>query len=160
MQWNFLLLLRFLQTEILDVCKQFLLNLFLLKLRQTWVAKFCYSLQSLLNLLFLLYLLFFLYISDSSFNFFLPKLPKQFATKFLRQYSTLAVFNQSIPAATSPGWPPGISIFFWPWMANTRGWGLLRCRIPRGGGERRGQMPRLRQHCNIFHWSHSRIMPF
>ena len=36
-----------------------LLNLFFLKLRQKFVAKFCYSLQSLMNLLFLLYLLYF-----------------------------------------------------------------------------------------------------
>ena len=139
---------------------------FLLKLRQTWVAKFCYSLQSSLNLLFLLYLLFFLYISDSSFNFFLPKLAKQFATKFLRKYSILAdIMHQSIPAATSPSpppcWPPSISFFcfFLPWMANTRGWGLLRCQIPRGRDEKRVQMPRLHQNCNIFHWSYSRIMP-
>ena len=32
--------------------------------------------------------------------------------------------------------------FFLPWMANSRGWGLLSCQIPRGGDEKRGQMPR------------------
>ena len=45
-------------------------------------------------ILVLLYLLFFLYISDGSFNFFLPKLPKQFAIKFLRQYSILDVSRE------------------------------------------------------------------
>ena len=29
-----------------------------------------------------------------------------------------------------------------PWMANSRGWGLLSCQIPRGGDKNRGQMPR------------------
>ena len=32
--------------------------------------------------------------------------------------------------------------FFWPWMANFRGWGLLSCQIPRGEDEKRGEMPR------------------
>ena len=46
-----------------------------------------------------------------------------------------------------PGWPLGIDTrafeFFLPWMENSRGWwGLLRCQIPRGGNEKRGQMPR------------------
>ena len=45
------------------------------------------------------------------------------------------------PPPPHPGSPP--------WMANSRGWGLLSCQIPRGGDEKRG--PVLRQHCNIFH---------
>ena len=52
--------------------------------------------------------------------------------------------HQSIPAAPSP--PPRADpralAFFWPWMANSRGWGLLSCQTPRGGDEKRGQMPR------------------
>ena len=32
--------------------------------------------------------------------------------------------------------------FFLPWMANSRGWGLLSCQIPRGRDEKRGQTPR------------------
>ena len=32
--------------------------------------------------------------------------------------------------------------FFLPWMANSRGWELLSWQIPRGGDEKRGQMPR------------------
>ena len=44
----------------------------------------------------------------------------------------------------------------------------LRWQIPRGGDswavktgtKKEGKCPVLRQHCNIFHWSHSRIVPF
>ena len=57
------------------------------------------------------------------------------------------LMHQSIPATPNPpppppppGWPPGISIFL-PWMANSRRWGLLSCQIPRGGDEKRGQIP-------------------
>ena len=32
--------------------------------------------------------------------------------------------------------------FFLPWMANSWGWGLLSWQIPRGGEEKRVQMPR------------------
>ena len=59
-----------------------------------------------------------------------------------------------------PGWPPGISTFL-PWMANSRGWGLLSCQIPRGGDEKRGPMPRppsTLQHFSL--WSHSQVVPF
>ena len=69
-------------------------SLFFLKVRQTFEAKFCYSLESLLNLLFQLHLLFVLYISDSSFHFFLPKLPKEFATKIWRQCSILNISGE------------------------------------------------------------------
>ena len=52
--------------------------------------------------------------------------------------------HQSIPATPSP--PPRADpralAFFLPWMANSRGRGLLSCQIPRGGDEKRGQMPR------------------
>ena len=37
---------------------------------------------------------------------------------------------------------PRALAFFWPWMANFRGWGLLSCQIPRGWDEKRGEMPR------------------
>ena len=51
--------------------------------------------------------------------------------------------HQSIPAAPSPptrGWPP--KSMFLPWMANSRGRGLLSCcQIPRDGNEKRGQLP-------------------
>ena len=47
--------------------------------------------------------------------------------------------HQSIP--TAPITPRSLAFFFLPWMANSRGWGLLSCQIPRGGDEKRGQMP-------------------
>ena len=51
---------------------------------------------------------------------------------------------QSTPAAPSPRprADPRALAFFFPRMANSRGWGLLSCQIPRGGDEKRGQMPR------------------
>ena len=56
--------------------------------------------------------------------------------------------HQSIPPAPSPRpLPPPraeplVLAFFFPWMANSRGWGLLSRQIPRGGIEKRGQQPR------------------
>ena len=56
--------------------------------------------------------------------------------------------HQSIPPALSPPPPPTpqadprVLAFILPWMANSRGWGLLSCKIPRGGDEKREQMPR------------------
>ena len=46
----------------------------------------------------------------------------------------------SSPAPPSQAYPRALAIFL-PWMANSRGWGLLGCQIPRGGDEKRGQMP-------------------
>ena len=45
--------------------------------------------------------------------------------------------HQSIPAATRPP-PPRADPRA---VANSRGWGLLSCQMPRGGDEKRGQMP-------------------
>ena len=66
--------------------------------------------------------------------------------------------HQSILAAPSPTPAPPLQAypralaFFWPWMANSREWGLLSSQIPRGGDEKRGQMPRPPPPgCNIFH---------
>ena len=55
--------------------------------------------------------------------------------------------HQSIPAAPRPPPPPLATPadprkFILPWMTNSHGWGLLSCQIPRGGDEKRGQMPR------------------
>ena len=70
--------------------------------------------------------------------------------------------HQSIPATPSP--PPRADpralAFFFPWMANSRGRGLLSCQIPRGGDEKRGQMPRPPSTLQHFSLSHSRIVPF
>ena len=66
------------------------------------------------------------------------------------------------PAPSSPSTPgltSGISIFL-PWMANSRGWGLLSCQIPRGADEKRGQMPRppsTMQHFSVIAQSSSAI---
>ena len=55
----------------------------------------------------------------------------------------LKLMHQSIPLAPPPPPPSGISCFFFlPWMANSRGWGLFSCQIPRGGDKKREQMPR------------------
>ena len=62
--------------------------------------------------------------------------------KLLRSQSLQSAFmHQSIPAA--PSLPPRADLgHTLPWIANSRGWGLLSCQIPRGGDEKRGQMPR------------------
>ena len=52
--------------------------------------------------------------------------------------------HQSIPPAPSPlprADPRALALFL-PWMANSRVWELLSCQIPRGGDEKRGQIPR------------------
>ena len=51
--------------------------------------------------------------------------------------------------------------FVLPWMANSRGWGLLSCQISRGGDEKRGQMPRppsTLQHFSLIAQSNSAIL--
>ena len=64
-------------------------------------------------------------------------------TAFGQNVILVKIMDQSIPAATSPPrGDPRTSAFFLPWMANSRGWRLLSCQIPRGGDEKRGQMPR------------------
>ena len=62
-------------------------------------------------------------------------------------FSVVGEMHQSIPPAPSPPplpprADPGELAFFLPWMANSRGWGLLSWQIPRGGDKKRGQMPR------------------
>ena len=73
--------------------------------------------------------------------------------------------HQSIPAAPSPPplWadPRTLAFFFLPWMANSRGWGLLSCQIPRGGDEKRGQMPRppsTLQHFSLIEQSNNVVL--
>ena len=74
------------------------------------------------------------------------------------------LMHQQIPAAPSPpprADPRGLAFFFLPWMANPRGWGLLSCQIPRGGDEKRGQMPRppsTLQHFSLIEQSSSAIL--
>ena len=61
------------------------------------------------------------------------------------------LMHQSIPPAH----------FFWPWMANSRGWGLLSFQIPRGRDEKKGQMPRppsTLQHFSLIAQSNSAVL--
>ena len=55
---------------------------------------------------------------------------------------------------------PRALAFFLPWMANSRGWGLLSVKSPGVGTQKEGKFPVHRQHCNIFHWPHSRVVAF
>ena len=70
--------------------------------------------------------------------------------------------HQSIPPAPRPPRAdPRELAFFLPWMANSRGWGLLSWQIPRGGDERRGQMhrpPSTVQHFLLIAQSNSAIL--
>ena len=83
-------------------------------------------------------------------------------TAFGQNVILVKIMDQSIPAATSPPRAdPQASAFFLPWMANSRGWGLLSCQIPRGGDEKRGQMPRppsTLQHFSLIAQSSSAIL--
>ena len=71
------------------------------------------------------------------------------------------VMHQSIPLAPSPPpptrWPPGSGIFFaldGKFLGVRTLWAV---KSPGVGTKKEGKWPVLRQHCNIFHWSHSRI---
>ena len=72
--------------------------------------------------------------------------------------------HQSIPPALSlPPFraDPRALALFWPWMANSRGWGLLSRQIARGGDEKREQMPRFPstlQHFSLIAQSNSFIL--
>ena len=61
--------------------------------------------------------------------------------------NALVNFTGAQPAPLPPGWPPGISIFF-----------ALDGKFPEVGTKKEGKCPLLRQHWNIFHWSHSQIV--
>ena len=75
--------------------------------------------------------------------------------------------HQSIQNAPSPprAYPRALA-FFLPWMANSRLWGLLSCQGPRGGDEKRGQMPRppsTLQHFSLIaqcHFKHFKVRFF
>ena len=78
--------------------------------------------------------------------------------------------HQSILAAPSPpplrpltradpGWSPGISIFF-ALDAKNVGGDFEAVKSPGAGTKKEGKCPVLRQRCNIFHWSNSRVVPF
>ena len=93
-------------------------------------------------------------LSFLSSSFLTHKVPKR----------GLVVMHQSIPPAPSLTLPPAdprALAPFLPWMANSRGWGLLSCQIPRGGDEKRGQMPHSpspMQHFSLIAQSNSVIL--
>jgi len=60
---------------------------------------------------------------------------------FMHQSIPAAPSTPSPPAPPTPRAEPRALTFFLPWMANFQGWRLLSCQIPRGGDEKRGQMP-------------------
>ena len=71
-----------------------------------------------------------------------------------------APVNSSLRPAPPRTDPRALAIFL-PWMANSRGWGLLSCQIPRGGDEKRGQMlrsPSTLQHFSLIAQSNSAIL--
>ena len=57
----------------------------------------------------------------------------------------------------NPGWSLGISIFF-ALNGKFPGVGNLESQIPCVGTQKEGKCPVHRQHCNIFHWPHSRVV--
>ena len=61
---------------------------------------------------------------------------------FFNLICRLCISQFHLRPAPPPRADPRALAFFLPWMANSRGWGLLSCQIPRGGEEKRGQMPR------------------
>ena len=65
------------------------------------------------------------------------------------------------PATPSrpPADPRALAFFCLGWQipGGRDSWAV---KYPGVGTRKEGKCPVLRQHCNIFHWSHSRIMPF
>ena len=76
--------------------------------------------------------------------------------------------HQSIPAAPPPPPPPpppradprALAVFF-ALDGKFPGVGTLELpNRPGVGTKKEFKCPILRQHCNIFHWSHRRVVPF
>ena len=98
-----------------------------------------------------------------------PKAPKSFKNMYLFYFifssnhqcnHTNASVNSSCAQPHPPplGWPPGISIFF-ALDGKFPGIGTLELSNPLGWG-RWKRVNALHKHCNIFHWSHSRVVAF
>ena len=73
---------------------------------------------------------------------------QQIVTKVCESYFSVLLYRHLIRAAErcSVGYASVNSLqalaLFLPWMANSRGWGLLSCQVPQGGDKKRGQRPR------------------
>ena len=76
------------------------------------------------------------------------------------------IMHQSIPPAPSQHPPPPLRAdprhwhFFCSGWQNPGGRHLRAVKSSGVGTKKKGKCPVLRQHCNIFLWSHSRIVPF
>ena len=69
-------------------------------------------------------------------------------------------FVPPTPPPPHPRADPQALAFFWPWIANSLVGDSWAVKSPGVGTKKEGKCPVLHQHYNIFHWSHSRIMPF
>ena len=100
-----------------------------------------------------------------SFNMALSRLKpfKRARWKCLHCRLYYALVNSSCaqpqPQPSLPGWPPP------PYHFLCLGWQIPGCGVswavksPGVGTKKEGKCPVIRQHCNIFHWSHNRIVP-
>ena len=84
-----------------------------------------------------------------------------------RKRVDVELMHQSIPPAPSKHPPPASRadpkalVLSLPWMVTFRVWGLLSCQFPRGGDEKRGQIPRppsTLQHFLLITQSNSAIL--
>ena len=76
-------------------------------------------------------------------------------------FGGVCFYNNTSIIRPPPRADPQALAFCLPWMANFRGWGLLSCQTPRGGDEKRGQMPRpplTLQHFSLIARSNSAVL--
>ena len=89
---------------------------------------------------------------------------KNMMERGIRKILSFVMHPVNSSCAQSPPPSPGRGeLFFFAWIANSRGWGLLSCQIPRGGDETRGQMPcppSTLQHFSLIAQSSSVILSF
>ena len=79
----------------------------------------------------------------------------------MKKWKSVCFILYSSTCAQLPRADPRALAVFLPWMADSRGWRLLSCQIPRGGDEKRGQMPRppsTLQHFSLIAQSNSAIL--
>ena len=79
-------------------------------------------------------------IQDSNIQPLKTLKPFELARPVGKQFSNLCISQFRLRSAPTPPQPRADSralAFFLPWMANSRGWGLLSCQIFRGGDEKK-----------------------